>query len=172
MVKVDTFGKCGKKSVCGDKWTATCSVEVDKKVRSYKFFLPLENCCCEDYITEKLWHALVIGTVSIVIENLRDYLEYLDLNDTSSLEYFKWREVGIVQDHSIKEHYQNHLSDDVICPIANQCFERRSSPKEMKMFDLYGPEWKGTCHHCGNHNWICNNDHPLDHKRKHKVIWA
>lgn len=197
VTKVDIFGKCGNISICGDKWETTCSLNVDKIVRSYKFSLALENSCCEDYVTEKLWHTLSTGTVPIVIgpqienykklappgsfihvdqfdsvESLKDYLEYLDSNDTAYLEYFKWKESGIVREHSIKEHYQNHLSDDVICAIAEQYFKRRSSPTEFKMFDLYGPEWKGTCHHCGNHNWIRNYEHPLDHKRKNKGIWA
>lgn len=106
------------------------------------------------------------------VESLVNYLEYLDKNDTAYLEYFRWKELGIVREHSIKEHYQNHLSDDVICSIANQYFEKRSSPEKIKMFDLYGPEWKETCHHCGGRMWIQKYEHPLDHKRKNKGIWA
>ncbi|KAJ8046571.1 Alpha-(1,3)-fucosyltransferase 4 [Holothuria leucospilota] len=197
VIYVDTFGKCGNLSVCGETWKATCNNEIDKRVSTYKFSLALENSYCEDYVTEKLWHALVIGTVPIVIgprfenynkvappgsfihvdqfksmEHLRDYLEYLDKNDTAYLEYFKWKSVGTVREHSIREHYQNHLSNDVLCSIADQYFQRQSSPNEFKMFDLYGPEWKGTCHHCGKHMWIRNYEHPLDHRRKNQHIWA
>ncbi|KAJ8046577.1 Alpha-(1,3)-fucosyltransferase 4 [Holothuria leucospilota] len=67
VINVDTYGKCGKLSVCGERWTTTCNNEIDKRVCTYKFSLALENSCCEDYVTEKFWHALVIGTVPIVI---------------------------------------------------------------------------------------------------------
>lgn len=37
-----------------------------KLVAKYKFSLALENAVCSDYITEKLWRPLMVGSVPIV----------------------------------------------------------------------------------------------------------
>jgi len=86
---------------------------------SSKFYLSFENAHhCKDYITEKLFNtALSSGTVPIVwgakkedylkvlpphsaifvddytddYSKLVDYVNYLDMNDTAYMEYFKWR---------------------------------------------------------------------------------
>ncbi|PIK44575.1 putative alpha-(1,3)-fucosyltransferase 6-like [Apostichopus japonicus] len=204
VMKVDIFGKCGNNSLCKNKWEQNCAQEVDDFVKTYKFSLALENCCCEDYITEKLWHTLTIGVVPVVIgphlnnykklvppgsfihidqfdsvENLKSYLEYLDQNDTAYLEYFQWRTKGTVHEHTIKEHYQNHLSDNIMCAIVDQYTERKlrknakvTASAHLEMFDPYGPEWKGTCHSCGENQWIQNYEYPSNHKRKSKTIWT
>jgi len=90
-----------------------------KFLLSSKFYLSFENAHhCKDYITEKLFNtALASGTVPIVwgakkeeylhvlpphsavfvddfngdYAKLVDYINYLDLNDTAYMEYFKWR---------------------------------------------------------------------------------
>ena len=55
----------------------------------YKFYLAFENCICEDYVTEKLWKALLFNTVPIVMGgyNYSEYLlpgMYIDVKDYSS----------------------------------------------------------------------------------------
>ncbi|KAJ8043987.1 Alpha-(1,3)-fucosyltransferase 4 [Holothuria leucospilota] len=196
-MRVDIFGRCGNDSLCKTRWQDNCVQEVDDFVKSYKFILSLENSCCEDYVTEKLWHSFTVGTVPVVIgprienyerlappgsfihvdqfssvESLRDYLKHLDKNDTAYLEYFKWKKLGKVREHTIKEHYQNHVSDENICTVVDQYFERQNSAEKLKMFDPYGPRWKGLCHQCGRNSWIQNYQFPLDHERKNPWIWA
>jgi len=55
-------------------------------VARYKFTLSFENAVCDDYITEKLWRPLVVGSVPIymgspsvrvcVIHSLLQYVNY------------------------------------------------------------------------------------------------
>lgn len=35
-------------------------------VSKYKFSLAMENAVCKDYITEKLWRPLVVGSVPVI----------------------------------------------------------------------------------------------------------
>lgn len=82
---------------------------------SYKFTLAFENANCEGYISEKLWRALVAGSVPIYMgdpsakkwmwadkiaifvtdfespKSLAEYINYLDRNDTAYLEYMEWK---------------------------------------------------------------------------------
>lgn len=36
-------------------------------VSQYKFVIAIENAKCEDYITEKLWRPLIVGSVPIYL---------------------------------------------------------------------------------------------------------
>ena len=92
-------------------------------VREYKFYLAFENQWhCRDYITEKVWtNGFRSETVPVVWgatkkdyeaalppnsfifaddyspEELTNYLNYLDKNDTAYMEYFRWRTLKISQ---------------------------------------------------------------------------
>ena len=92
--------------------------ELYQLLSHHKFYLAFENGYhCKDYITEKLWYnSLYVGTVPIVwgglkkdyvriapsnsfiyyedfnnTQELIDYLNYLDKNDSAYAEYFAWR---------------------------------------------------------------------------------
>ncbi|XP_059142726.1 alpha-(1,3)-fucosyltransferase 10-like [Physella acuta] len=88
-------------------------------ISRYKFALSMENAVCEDYMTEKLWRPLMVGTVPIVFGSSRvkdflpskksalvltDYksaeqvgavLQYLNKNDAVYEEYRQWKNTGI-----------------------------------------------------------------------------
>ena len=85
----------------------------------YKFTLAFENALCDDYITEKLWRPLVLGSVpvyrgspsvqdwlpdrnsAVVVNNykspkeLAEFLKYLDSNDEAYEKYVKFKKVGV-----------------------------------------------------------------------------
>lgn len=86
----------------------------------YKFILAFENAVCEDYITEKLWRPLKLGSVPIYygapnVENwlpsnksaiivtrfshpreLARYIKQLDKNDSLYMEFLDWKLKGHV----------------------------------------------------------------------------
>ncbi|KAG8593783.1 hypothetical protein GDO81_000945 [Engystomops pustulosus] len=97
----------------------------------YKFILAFENAVCEDYITEKLWRPLKLGTVPIyygatnikdwlpsnksiiIVESfshpreLAEFIKQLDRNDSFYMEYLEWKVQGQINNknliHAIKD---------------------------------------------------------------------
>lgn len=85
----------------------------------YKFSFAMENAICDDYITEKIWRPLMVGSVPIIHgspkikellpddhsailvsdfkseEHLAKYLQYLNSNDEEYNKYLQWKRVGI-----------------------------------------------------------------------------
>ncbi|PIK59360.1 putative glycoprotein 3-alpha-L-fucosyltransferase A-like [Apostichopus japonicus] len=151
LVDIDIYG--GPTGISCPRNSSVC----DKKIQSHKFYLALENSCCKEYISEKLWRTLILNTVPIVIgpqkrdylnlappnsfiyaddfESMQDlvsYLKYVDSNDTLYNEYFKWREVG----------YVINLSSETAAPIIAGANEPPpgiyySCYSACKMADLY-----------------------------------
>ena len=97
---------------------------------------------CSDYITEKFWiNSLRSGVVPIVwgpsksdvievapensfihfedfdtVEDLVDYISYLDNNDEEYRKFFKWRENGTTKIQSFeKEEKYDKFSTDQVC---------------------------------------------------------
>lgn len=108
-VPIDIYGVCGTHKCLPWK-----SLECDKKLTEYKFYIAAENSICPDYVTEKLYRALEAGAVPIVYggadysayapphsyinaidfqspEALADYLIILDKNPALYLKYFEWK---------------------------------------------------------------------------------
>ena len=112
-IDVTVYGKCncyfGKRKYCKhlDKG---CSKEFSK----YKFYLAFENDFCHDYVTEKYWQRIQENVVPVVmgsnydegvaipgsfintrdfktIEQLANYLLYLDKNDDEYNKYFAYK---------------------------------------------------------------------------------
>ncbi|OWF39536.1 glycoprotein 3-alpha-L-fucosyltransferase A-like [Mizuhopecten yessoensis] len=106
-VDIDFFGKCGNLT-CPRTNNPVCNSMV------YKFRIAFENANCKDYVTEKFWHSFSRNTVPIVnwkgdqvisappksyinihdfnsAQELSDYLNLLNANDTLYNEYFSWR---------------------------------------------------------------------------------
>lgn len=123
---VDILGKCNPKAPRCPRLSTEC----DELLRTYKFYLAIENGLCEDYITEKYWsQALEHDMVPVVmgganypelaipkssmnvlhfpsIEKLALYLKGLDQNSSAYNEYFHW-----------KRNYQTEL----LAPLCKLC---------------------------------------------------
>ncbi|XP_037270064.2 alpha-(1,3)-fucosyltransferase 10 isoform X1 [Rhipicephalus microplus] len=68
-VSIDSFGKCIHNKDL-PKELVNAMDAMDNKafwrlLANYKFHLAIENYVCEDYITEKLWRPLIVGSVPI-----------------------------------------------------------------------------------------------------------
>lgn len=69
-VQVDVFGRAGR-PIPGDSG----SDSLVRLVSKYQFYLALENSLHTDYITEKLWNAVLAGAVPVVLGPSRDNYE-------------------------------------------------------------------------------------------------
>ena len=116
-INVDIFGNCAKEFY-KDKIPPECprgSAECNARIKRYKFYLAFENSFCEDYVSEKFSETILDGhTVPIVmgganykkialpnsyidvndfdtIEDLANYIKYLDENDNAYNKHFEYK---------------------------------------------------------------------------------
>lgn len=107
-VEINTYGQAFGTAL---SWQAYVDV-----ISSCKFYLAFENSVYKDYLTEKLFSAMILGSVPIVLgpsrENYQDQipgdsfihvddfgspqelaekLKYLDQHSEEYMDYFKWR---------------------------------------------------------------------------------
>lgn len=79
-IKVDSYGAClHNKDLPKHLQDMSSGMNHDeflKIVAQYKFTLAFENSVCEDYITEKLWRPLTVGSIPIYFgaPNVQDWL--------------------------------------------------------------------------------------------------
>nr|XP_022313367.1 alpha-(1,3)-fucosyltransferase 10-like [Crassostrea virginica] len=122
-IKIDSYGSCVHNKLLPehlrDPLKGMFHDEFFQLTAKYKFAAAMENGICNDYITEKLWRPLFVGTIPIVIgsprvkdllpanksaiivddfdsiEDLAKYLKFLDENDEEYDKYFEWKKSGI-----------------------------------------------------------------------------
>ncbi|KAK4876313.1 hypothetical protein RN001_012735 [Aquatica leii] len=152
-IPVDIYGSCGNLSCprIGYMSTRQCYTMVQHK---YKFYLSFENSLCKDYFTEKLYFILNLNVIPVVyggnddtvlappksfinirdfktVQELTDYLKFLDTNTTEYLKYFEWRKRYFI------------YNSPSICDLCNKLNEFSPS-KTYDKFDSW--QW-GTKKH-------------------------
>eukprot|EP00455_Lapot_gusevi_P051537 TRINITY_DN7714_c0_g1_i1.p1 TRINITY_DN7714_c0_g1~~TRINITY_DN7714_c0_g1_i1.p1 ORF type:complete len:384 (+),score=8.91 TRINITY_DN7714_c0_g1_i1:211-1362(+) len=92
-IPIDRLGRCLRNREIPD-------APVQVLMRPYKFYLAFENSICPDYVTEKLWNALQVGLVPVVIgpSNIdmfaptnHSIINALDFAGPRDLAAFLWR---------------------------------------------------------------------------------
>ncbi|CAL1529741.1 unnamed protein product [Lymnaea stagnalis] len=92
-ISVDSYGTCLKNKKLPEKIShplgGMSHRDFYELISQYKFALSMENAVCEDYITEKLWRPLMVGTVPIVFgsSRVKDFLP----SNNSALEVINFR---------------------------------------------------------------------------------
>lgn len=171
ILSVDKFGRCGEREVPWNDDKAVRSV-----LGSYKFYLSLENSCCDDYVTEKFWRALDIGIVPVVVgasleqyeriappnsfihvdqfaslAELAIHLTLVSNSEEKYLEYFQWRNLGRVILSSQEEQYIAPLTERTHCAVFEHYL--RANRSNYKTLEYNGRRWTGSCDKCGE-KWI------------------
>ena len=75
-LQVDSYGGCLKNKFSHPAEHMSGNIELFSR---YKFVIAIENSNCQDYITEKLVHAVASGSIPIVAgkDNKPDYLKFM-----------------------------------------------------------------------------------------------
>lgn len=130
-IKIDSLGQClnNKELPLEYKDSLTYSNKGFYEIMGkYKFTLAFENAICDDYITEKLWRPLEVGSVpiyrgspsvldwmpnnhSVILvddflspEALAEYIKKIDADDALYLKYLESKQEGGVRNARLLKH--------------------------------------------------------------------
>lgn len=127
-VKVDSYGTCLNNKEMPKKFTKDYlnnlyEDEFLKFIAPYKFIVAIENGVCEDYITEKLWRAIKVGSVPIYFgsPSVRDWLP----NNKSAILLDEFSTPQLLAEHIHKllendQQYEEYLEHKTNKVIVNQ----------------------------------------------------
>ena len=129
-VQVDACGKCLHNKDLPEHLVDPLTMDHQDLLKlqsQYKFSIAFENAICHDYITEKLWRSLTVGSVPIVRgsptvrdwlpddksaiiadefsspKELAEFLKSLDADNDKYEEYLAWKQHGVTNQRLIKE---------------------------------------------------------------------
>ncbi|GBP19974.1 Alpha-(1,3)-fucosyltransferase 10 [Eumeta japonica] len=104
-IKIDSYGTCLNNIKLDEKFQVDYLNHLNDDdflnfIARYKFVIAIENGVCEDYVTEKLWRALKIGTVPIYFgsPSVKDWLP----NEKSAI---------LLQNHNTPQKLKEHIDD-------------------------------------------------------------
>ncbi|PIK51852.1 putative glycoprotein 3-alpha-L-fucosyltransferase A-like [Apostichopus japonicus] len=191
MIGVDTYGKCGDKEVKWNNKERTYTAIFTK----YKFYLSLENSCCDEYLTEKFWRSLKLGVLPIVVgapfehylrvappnsflhvdmfesmDELVSYIRELDTNDEKYFDYFRWRSMGQLTSRPSVDHFLLPLANKTHCSILTKYVH--SNPEDRQKLDYYSSDWDNTCSSCSRKGWMKKYMLDRNNARVNEDIWA
>ncbi|KAN0015009.1 hypothetical protein ACTFIU_001330 [Dictyostelium citrinum] len=146
ITRVDSYGSClnNKNFTDEDKLITIKHEQKMKVLKRYTFSIAFENSLCEDYITEKLWESLSVGTIPIYlgapnikeflpdpysIINVRDfqsvndlvnYLKMVENDESLRLKHLQWisRIKWSKQFQNVYDESLNNL--DLLCSICSK----------------------------------------------------
>ncbi|XP_072037974.1 alpha-(1,3)-fucosyltransferase 11-like [Amphiura filiformis] len=129
-IDIDSYGKCVHNKDLPVELRDPVETMADERfynlISKYKFNLAFENAICNDYITEKLYRPLYLGSVPITRgsasvrdwtpdnnsaivseefngpEVLAEHIKFLDENDDEYLKYLEFKNTGVTNMNLIK----------------------------------------------------------------------
>lgn len=147
FISVDSYGLCLKNKELPLKFKVNflnrlADGEILKFVARYKFVIAIENGVCDDYITEKLWRAILVGSVPIYFGSptVRDWLP----NDKSAILLEDYPTPELLSEHlnklmlndNLYEEYLEHKTKGIIS--NNRLFtEAKERPFQTNFQDIF-----------------------------------
>lgn len=126
--KVDCYGPCLNnkklpKELGGDYLQDLLSEHLLEFMARYKFVIAIENCVCEDYLTEKIWRAILVGVVPIYFgcPTIREWLpnpkSAILLQDFPRPKLLSAHIDELMRDDDLYEEYLQHKTKGVISNV-------------------------------------------------------
>ncbi|CAK1547360.1 unnamed protein product [Leptosia nina] len=140
-INIDSYGACLKNKEMPAKFTKDYLNHLNDDdflhfIARYKFVLAIENGVCDDYITEKFWRAIKVGTVPIYFGSptIREWLpnekSAILLEDYPTPEVMSKYIKKLLKDDSL---YEKHLEHKIYDFISNERLvnELKSRPYQV-----------------------------------------
>ncbi|KYR00806.1 glycosyltransferase [Tieghemostelium lacteum] len=168
-IDIDSIGKCvHNKNITVNRAGMTTQQNGDVKLqilKTYKFALAIENSECDDYVTEKLWEPLSVGTIPIYLgaknvkrflphpdaiihirdfdsaQSLSDYIKLVDTNETLRRKHLQW-----IEEPRTKEYQQLYKDSkdysDMFCGMCRRLIDYQTTnmPRVLRPIDIPFPE--------------------------------
>lgn len=135
-------------------------------IAKYKFHIAFENAICNDYMTEKLFRCLHLGSVPIYMgsprakdwmpdsqsiimvqdfkspKELAEYLDVLDKNDDEYSKYLKFKEPGGVTnqfllDHLEQREWEMNSQDSMDFILGFECYVCRKLSERLQLKEAH-----------------------------------
>ncbi|XP_072746923.1 alpha-(1,3)-fucosyltransferase 10 isoform X1 [Anoplolepis gracilipes] len=141
-IRIDSYGTCVNNARLDDRFKNNYLDILNNReflsfVAKYKFTIAFENAICNDYITEKLWRPLIVGSVPIYygspsfkewLPNNKSAISILDFTGPRALADFLHT---LVRNESAYEEYLSHKLNERKYRVRNSALlhalERRST---------------------------------------------
>lgn len=125
FINIDSYGECLKNKVMPKKFQEDYLNNLNEDeflnfVARYKFVVAIENGVCEDYITEKFWRAIKVGTIPIYLGSptIKDWFpnnkSAILLHDYPTPEVMSRHLNELLKDDDLYESYLEHKIKGVI----------------------------------------------------------
>ncbi|MCL4154916.1 UNVERIFIED_CONTAM: hypothetical protein GTU68_037050 [Idotea baltica] len=117
LIPIDSYGSCLNNRELPKHLRSIDSVnhpDILKLIANYKFTIAFENYACEDYITEKLWRPLGVGSVPIYwgspsIENwIPNKNSIIHVRDYESPQHLAIHLLNVLGNDTLYEQYLEH----------------------------------------------------------------
>ncbi|GFQ77937.1 alpha-(1,3)-fucosyltransferase 10 [Trichonephila clavata] len=152
-IPVDSYGKCLQNKELpphlSDPLSNMISPELFQLLAQYKFNLAFENAVCQDYITEKLWRPLTIGSVPIYYGSpkIEDWLpnpkSAILVKNFESPKQLAEHLLALLADDSAYEEYLEHMirsqisNKRLIEAMANREWGINNDPAKKSFIDCF-----------------------------------
>jgi hypothetical protein len=171
LVKIDSYGACLNNKMTHTADRMKGNIELFTR---YKFVIVIENSNCEDYVTEKLVHAVASGSIPIVAgkDNKPDYLKFIPRNSYINIYDFKSPKklaehllyvsknkalyesyLSFKRRHEYNRDYLNKLKLPELIQLANRIF----NPNDIFLKEIVAKE-KSENKICKIARYIVDND--------------
>lgn len=143
-IRIDSYGTCINNARLEDRFKNNYLDILNNReflsfVAKYKFTIAFENAICNDYITEKLWRPLIVGSVPIYygspsfkdwLPNNKSAISILDFTSPKALSDFLHK---LVKNDSAYEEYLAHKLNEREYRVTNSALLRALERRSMTL---------------------------------------
>lgn len=168
-IQIDSYGACVNNKQLPEKFTGDYLNNLNEDeflrfVAKYKFVIAIENGVCEDYVTEKFWRAIKVGSVPIYFgsPSIRTWLP----NKKSAILLDDYPTPKVLTDHISKllkddDLYETYLEHKINQIVTNEKLKKEFDERSYQLDSLKTVD-KFECYLCEVLHRRINGDYKLN----------